>query len=194
MSEKSYRSSSQGRRRTVLQTTSRAGGTLIVAAGLTLLPAAAAMAEEEEGESSRASVLVQQAQALLVNGNSPEAVSDKLNNALAAPDASRADLTVVRTIAPQVGRARLTEDRRTQLATALQAALTDDGSPSMATGAETGTSVVLPELRPARGISDGGDGVLVAFAATSMLGGAALAYRWRPLPFAATQSLDRIRS
>lgn len=141
---------------------------------------AGAAAAHEEGESTQASALVQQAQALLVNGNSADAVTEKLQDALKAADPSGTDLDVVRTVTGQVAQGPLSERRRTQLAAQLQGALTQDAAAPMATGAQTGTRVVLAELKPARGISDGGDGLLFALSAAAIVAGTALAYRWRP--------------
>ena len=49
-----------------------------------------------------------------------------------------------------------------------------------ATGDETGTSVVLDEFRPARGVSDGGDAVLLGLGASAIGGGLWLSRRLRP--------------
>lgn len=158
----------------------KVGPTAVLALLLVALGAGVAAANEE-GESSQSSALVQQAQALLVNGNTADAVAEKLRDALRAPDPAGTDLAVVRVVSAQVEQLPLTEGRRTQLAGRLQRALLPSGPVAMARGAEPGTQVVLPELKPARGISDGGDLVLAVLAVAAVAGGTALTYRWRPV-------------
>ncbi|MHB9857062.1 hypothetical protein [Streptomyces sp. YIM S03343] len=51
---------------------------------------------------------------------------------------------------------------------------------TFATGTETGTSEILGEFRPARGVSGKGDAILLGLAAAATAGGLWLSHRWRP--------------
>lgn len=147
----------------------------------------AAWGDEEESDES--AVLVEQAIALLANQNTPEVVLERVEDAAEAPMTEGADLEQVERagalLEPLVeqGAGRVPDDVAELVRDSLEAAI---GMPAeaepveMTTGAETGTTVVLDEYRPARGVSDGGDAVLLALAAAGIGGGLLLARRLRP--------------
>lgn len=166
---------------------------LLLVFGLVLASPRAVLADEEE--SDRASVLVLQSVALIANGAPVDAVIERVEDALAAPDKSGTDLAQVeralRVIQGTPGGAGL--DRAQELlvdAVDIRFATgygdvprpgeVSHGEPPYATGAETGMTAVLDDFSPARGISDGGDVVLLVLAAVSIGVGSILAHRWRP--------------
>jgi len=153
----------------------------VVAAGPT------AWADEEE--SDEAAVLVQQAVALLANENSPEVVLERIEDAAEAPMTEGADLEQVEEAAalvePLVEQSadRFPADVEEQVRRLLEESIGTPEEPEpvdMTTGTETGTTVVLDEYRPARGVSDGGDAVLLALSAAALGGGLLLARSLRP--------------
>lgn len=169
---------------------------ILLLAALVLLRPGAALATEEQ--TTRASLLVLQSVALIANKAPVDAVVERIEDALAAPDNSGTDLPAVRralTLAQQSAGnadAAALQQARTILVDAVDVrfatgygevprpdAVGHDTSP-FAGGAETGTTAVLDELQPARGISDGGDAVLLALAALAAAAGLFLAHRWRP--------------
>lgn len=153
----------------------------VLAAVLVGVPVGSAWADEE-GESDQARVLVQQALALLVNGNTVESVREKLDDAVGAPIQEGVDMAVVERVRPSLDQPSAVsgESDRERIASQLQPALLPAVTVTMATGADTGTTVVLPELKPARGVTDPGDAGLLGSAALAIGVGVTLAYRWRP--------------
>ncbi len=103
-------------------------------------------------------MLVEQAIALIVNQAGGERVTERLEDALKPPDQEGTDLAKVRPA--RIG--ELSEAR-------------------LATGGETGTSGILDEFKPARGISDGGDTALIAFGAVLVVLGLYLSRMNTPL-------------
>lgn len=150
---------------------------------LLILPAAPAGADEEE--STHASELVEQAIALIANEGGDERVAERIDDALNAPAKDGVDLV-------KVGQAReiidapdedpaATAQARALLLDSLGGKLPsapEDGQ--QAAGIETGTSVILNEFKPARGISDGGDAILLGLSLAVLLAGLYLARRLRP--------------
>ncbi|GAA3857526.1 hypothetical protein [Amycolatopsis tucumanensis] len=150
---------------------------------LFVLPAAPAGADEEE--STHASELVEQAIALIANDGGNERVAERIDDALTAPDKEGVDLAKVsqaREIIEAPGEdPAATAQARALLLDSLGGKLPsapEDGL--QATGTETGTSVILDEFNPARGISDGGDAILLGLSLAVLLGGLYLARRLRP--------------
>ncbi len=158
-------------------------GVALAAVLLGCLSAGPAWADEEE--SQQASVLVEQAIALIANKAGDERVAERIRDALAAPDKNRVDLAKVseaREVIERPGeepgaesqaRALLLDSIGGKLPSAPQG-----GRP--ATGAETGTSIILDELRPAAGIRDRGDVAVLILALAAILAGTYLARRRRP--------------
>lgn len=163
------------------------------------VPLTAFANEEEEPTQSR--LLVLQAVSLIANGASTEAVIERVGDALAAPDAAGTDLPNVRAarelLEGEASSAQL-QQARELLTRSIAAPGPSPGpgpagygpipapghvneSAQLATGSEPGTgNAVLDELSPSRGISDGGDAVLVGFAVVAIGVGILLAFRWRP--------------
>ena len=164
-------------------------GPLLAALLLTtvVMPGPAAWADEEE--SDEAAVLVLQAIALLANENTAEVVLERIEDAAEAPMTEGADLELVEQAAalvePLVDQAAdsLPPEVEREVRGLLEESIGMTAVPEpveMTTGIETGTTVVLDEYRPARGVSDGGDGVLLALAAGALVSGLLLARRVRP--------------
>lgn len=165
---------------------------VVLAVGLLLLPRAA-LADEEM--SDQAQVLVLQAVALIANKAPADAVAERIQDALQAPDKSGTDLAKVRQAQPLV-RAGATPSDLTQAQALLTGAIdirfatgygdipqpgeVGQDRPPYATGAETGTTAVLGEFAPRRGISDRGDVALLILAGLAIGLGLVLAHRWRP--------------
>lgn len=156
--------------------------------GLAVITAAPAAWGNEE-ESGEAAVLVQQAIALLANENSAEVVLERIEDAREAPMTEGVDLALVEQAAALVE--PLAEQDAQELPATVEAQVRRlleqaTGTPAeaepvgMVTGIETGTKVVLDEYRPAWGVSDGGDAVLLGLAALSIGLGLLLARRLRP--------------
>lgn len=167
--------------------------TLVLAVTLVLLSAPTAVANEEETD--EASLLVMQTISLIANGRDVEVVEERLVDALEAPDQDGVDMAKVEEAAvlleqEPVDQARL-EQIREVLSEAVEiraatgyGAIPEPGemseATSIVTGAETGTVVVLDELRPARGVDSGSDVVLVLVGLAIAALGLLLARRWRP--------------
>lgn len=167
----------------------------LIAAMVVLLPPPALASEEETAE---AGLLVLQSVALIANEAPVDAVVERIEDALMAPDPSGTDLPAVERALELVERSAADDDpaalqeARSILVDAVEVRFatgygaipgpedTGEGESPYATGAETGTTAVLDELRPAWGVSDGGDAVLLALAALALAAGLYLAYRWRP--------------
>ncbi len=176
--------------------------TALMAAGL-LLVGLPTTAQAEEEQTTQANLLVVQSVSLIANNALPETVAERLTDALGAPDTSGVDLAKVQQALTLVESAVSTGNpagdqggamaqARTLLAGAVDirsatgygqipqpGEVGQEVSP-YAAGAQSGTTVVLDELKPARGVSDAGDGVLLAVAVVLLLGGFYLARRWRP--------------
>lgn len=165
----------------------------LLALGMLVASSGAALANEEETD--EASLLVLQSVALIANGAPVEAVEERIGDALEAPDQTGTDMAAVEEAAalvePGATRADL-EEARELLVGAIDVRfasgygeipspreLGHDESP-YASGGDTGTTAVVDELQPARGISDGGDAVLLSLAVLAVIAGLVLARRWRP--------------
>lgn len=153
---------------------------------LVVLGTAPAWGNEGE-ESDESAVLVLQAIALLANENSPEVVLERIEDAVEAPMTEGADLEQVEQAAsllePVAESDAVPADVEEQVRALLEGSIGVEelvAPAAMVTGAETGTTVVLPELRPARGVSDGGDAALLVLAALTAIGGLFAARRLRP--------------
>lgn len=169
---------------------------LLAVMGLVLLGATPASANEEETE--EAQLLVLQSVALIANGAPKEAVIERIEDALEAPDPSGTDLDAVDEALALVEESSASagpegfEEARTLLVGAVDARFATgygeipgpdevgEGEAPYATGAETGTTAVLDELRPTWGISDRGDLVLLVLSVLAIGAGLYLAHRWRP--------------
>ena len=165
---------------------------VVLAVGLLLSPQAA-LADEEM--SDQAQVLVLQAVALIANKAPADAVAERIQAALAAPDKSRTDLAKVRQAQSLLREGATPGD--IERASALLTGAIDirfatgygdiprpgqvgEDRPPYATGAETGTTAILGEFEPRRGISDGGDVAILILAVLAIGLGLVLAHRWRP--------------
>ena len=172
---------------------------VLVLALAVVLPGPAAAAEGHGEESTVASVLVLQSISLIANDGGAEAAAEKLTDALKAPDKEGTDLGKVEqalaiiegSAEGSAGEQDLARARAILVnAIAVRAAtgygempepgmVGEDVSP-YAVGADTGTVVVLDGFTPARGISDGGDAVLLGLAVLMVIAGVVLSRRWRP--------------
>lgn len=169
---------------------------LLLTVGLVLLLPGTALANEEETEEAR--LLVLQSVALIANEAPVEAVTERIEDALEAPDPSGTDLPAVERALELVEQSAEDDDpaglqeARAILVDAVDARFATgygevpgpdevgEGNSPYATGADTGTTAVLDELRPAWGVSDGGDLVLLVLSALAIAAGVYLAHRWRP--------------
>ena len=169
---------------------------LLLTVGLVLLLAGTARANEEETEEAR--LLVLQSVALIANEAPVEAVIERIEDALQAPDPSGTDLPAVERALELVEQSARDDDpaglqeARAILVDAIDVRFATgygeipgpdevgEGEAPYATGAETGTTAVLDELRPAWGISDRGDLVLLVLSVLAIGVGLYLAHRWRP--------------
>lgn len=165
----------------------------LLALGLLVAGSGTAVANEEETE--EANLLVLQSVALIANGAPVDAVTERIEDALAAPDPSGTDLDKVEdalSLVQQGAAPADLEEARQILVSAIDIRfasgygqvpgpreLGHDESP-YASGGETGTTAVVDELKPARGVSDGGDVVLLVLAVLAVAAGLVLAHRWRP--------------
>ena len=162
---------------------------------LAILSAGAGTAWAHEDEPKQANMLVLQSISLIANGASIDMIAEKISDALSAPDKSGTDLAKVRQAQALVrpgasaadianAEALLTGAIDIRAASGYgdipQPGQVSSDRPPYATGAETGTTVVLDELEPRRGISDAGDAVLVALGILLMAVGVLLERRWRP--------------
>lgn len=168
-----------------------------------LLLALPATARADEEQTTEANLLVVQSVSLIANNALPQTVAERLTDALGAPDKSGVDLAKVQQALALVESAASTGNPAgnrggpmAQARSLLEGAVDirsatgygqipqpgkvgRDASP-YAAGAQSGTTVVLDELKPARGVSDAGDGVLLAVAAVLLFAGYYLSRRWRP--------------
>ncbi|WP_189190585.1 hypothetical protein [Streptomyces albiflavescens] len=151
-----------------------------------LIPVAAPGSAWAHGEESdQSAVLTEQAVALIANGAAEDQVAERIEDALMAPHKEGVTLAKVREAQALVERPGYSEATSRQVKVLLLASLggklpsaPQAGRP--ATAEETGTTVVLDELRLPRGISDGGDAVLVGLGAAALGGGLWLSHRLRP--------------
>lgn len=171
----------------------------LVIASLVLVfgPVTAAQAHGDESEVS--SVLVLQSISIIVNEGTADAAAEKLDDALKAPEKEGTDLVKVKEAleilegaapgaagAPDLARARailvgaITVRPATGYGKMPEPGMVGTDVSPFASGAETGTAVVLDGLKPARGISDGGDAALLGLAIVALILGVYLSYRWRP--------------
>ncbi|MBO8190520.1 hypothetical protein ITI46_02160 [Streptomyces oryzae] len=136
-------------------------------------------------ESDEAPVLVEQAIALIANDAGEERVTERIEDAIEAPHKEGADLGTVRRALDVVERPGESETAGRKARELLLDAI-DGKLPSaprggqLAKGTETGTSTVLGEFRPARGIADGGDAALFGLALAAVAAGLWLSRRLRP--------------
>ncbi|MEU7397340.1 hypothetical protein [Streptomyces albogriseolus] len=157
----------------------------VVAAALLIPVGVPGMAWADEEESAESAVLTEQAIALVANGADEDQVAERIEDALMAPDKEGVQLSKVREAQELVEEpgysAAVSRQVKGLLLDSLGGKLPsapEAGRP--ATGDETGTSVVLDEFRPERGISDGGGAVLLGLGAAAIGGGLWLSYRLRP--------------
>lgn len=162
---------------------SAAGAGCAALALLLLLASGVAWAHGEE--SDEAPVLVEQAIGLIANDAGEAQVAERIEDALQAPHKEGADLDTVRRALEVVERpgesAPALQQTRVLLLNAIGGKLPSaPQSGRLATGTETGTSTVLDEFRPTRGIADGGDAVLLSLALAAVVVGLWLSHRLRP--------------
>jgi hypothetical protein len=161
----------------------RTPATLPVAAlALLLLPG---VAKAHEGESDESAVLVEQAIALIANDAGKEKVAERMEDALMAPHKEGVGLKLVEQARDIVERpgpegASLQEARGLLLRSLNGKLPSAPEAGKLVTGTETGTSVVLDEFRPTRGLADSGDAALFALALVAILVGLWLSVRLRP--------------
>jgi len=148
---------------------------------------------------TQAKLLVLQSISLIANGALVGTVTDRLQDAVDAPDQAGTDATLVRRAllvledasdgaagAPHRAQARalLVSSIDVRAATGYgqipPPGVVGADVPAYANGAQSGTTVVLDELKPARGVSDRGDLVLLFMAIGAMALGTVLSRRWRP--------------
>lgn len=160
---------------------------LATAAALLVLLGATPAWAGEEGESGESAVLVLQAIALLANENSPGVVLERIEDAVKAPMTEGTALEQVEQAAvllePLAEAGAVPAEVEEQVRALLEGSIKVEElvqPAAMVTGAETGTTVVLAEYRPARGVSDGGDVALLVLAALATVGGLFAARRLRP--------------
>lgn len=165
------------------------GGSL---AALLVLGSAGAVGADME-ESKQAKLLVLQSISLIANDAPRDAVLERLTDALDAPDQEGVDSAkVISAIAViESGPTGLVEGRLLLVRAIAVRAATGYGTIPMpgevgqdvaayATGAEPGTTVVLDELQPARGVNDRGDLAALLAGVFMAAAGLYLAKRWRP--------------
>ncbi|MGW2702761.1 hypothetical protein [Streptomyces sp. NPDC001340] len=167
----------------LVRAAARTPATLPVAA--LVLPLVPGVAEAHDGESDESAVLVEQAIALIANDAPKEHVTERLHDALEAPHKEGVNLKLVDQALDVVERPG-PEEASFQEARGLLLHSLGGKLPSapkagkLVTGTETGTSVVLDEFRPARGIADSGDAALFALSLVAIAVGLWLSVRLRP--------------
>ncbi|MCX4584095.1 hypothetical protein [Streptomyces sp. NBC_01481] len=176
----------EGRRSTGYGCLALQSAAALVVTALVLLSAVfPGQARADEEESREAPVLVEQAVALIANDAGEARVAERIEDALKAPDREGVDLGLVRQALDVVEGPDEDENvlrrARVLLLDALGGRLPSaPESGRFATGTETGTSVVLEEFRPARGVADGGDAALLGLALAAVVSGLWLSHRLRP--------------
>jgi len=158
----------------------RRGPTALLAVAVLLVAALAGPAWAHEGESDQAAVLVEQAISLIANEADADRVAERIHDAVDAPDQMGVDGAKVREALDLVEQSGATAQARGLLLASLGGKLPSAPTEGPAVGTETGTGEILDEFRPERGISDGGDVVLVVLGAVAIGAGLYLARRWRP--------------
>ncbi|WBP85105.1 hypothetical protein [Kitasatospora cathayae] len=156
----------------------------LVAAVVTSLSAPAGSAWAHGTESDQAAVLVEQALALIANEAGADRVAERIHDAAEAPDQMGVDAAKVKsalelTERPDAGAAELAQARGLLL-DAVGGQLPSRPTAGPAVGTETGTSVILDEFRPGRGIRNGGDVALLVISVAVLGVGLFLVRRWRP--------------
>ena len=185
----------RGRREHPRYSGARTRGAVVVVFVLGLLVALALPARADENEPKQSNMLVLQSISLIANRAPTDQVAEKIQDALNAPDKSGTDEAKVRQ-AQSLAREGATTTELAQARDLLTAAIdirvasgygqvpepgkVSSDTPPYATGAETGTTVVLDELEPRRGVSDWGDAVLTVLAGLAIVLGIVLERRWRP--------------
>lgn len=168
---------------------SRTGWRLGVVVALALifaLGAPTANAQPHEEESEFAVDLVQQAISFIANDGGADRALEKMGDALMAPDPTGVDLALVEeaiAVVEDAGPGAAQDEALGQARELLLEAAPELAEPpavEMARGLATGTTVVLDRFQPARGVSDGGDAVLLALAGVVTALGLWLARRLRP--------------
>jgi hypothetical protein len=141
---------------------------------LTAVAAAPAMAHGG-GDSDQASLLVLQAIGILTNKpGAMDDITDKVNDALDAPDKQGVDMAQV-----QAAKDALDKGDMDQAKALLVKSLGSNPPMTGAKGEETGTTVVHDPLNP-RGHLTGGDWVLLAISVLVLAAGVWLSLRYRP--------------
>ena len=164
-----------------------------LAAALVLGSSIAAAADMQE--SKQAKLLVLQSISLIANDANPDAVVQRLADALDAPDQAGVDrgkvVQAVTLIKSGAGSRAMADARQLLVgAIAVRAATgygaipppgeVGQGLSPYATGAEAGTTVVLDELKPARGVNNGTDLAALMAGVLMVAAGLYLSRRWRP--------------
>ena len=157
----------------------------VVAAALLVPVGVPGVAWAHGEESDESAVLVEQAVSLIANNAYEDQVAERIEDALMAPHKEGVTLSKVREAQDRIEQPGYSAAVGRQVKRLLLDSLGGKmpsapkaGRP--ATGEETGTSVVLDELKPARGVSDGGDAVLLGLGAAAVGGGLWLSRRLRP--------------
>jgi hypothetical protein len=179
---------------------------LVSVLSLTMLLAVAVPASADMAESQQGKLLVLQTISLIANNAPPPLILQRLADAQNAPDQTGVDRVKIAQAAALLkgsdGRFRegaLAQARQLLVgAIAVRAATgygqipgpgqVGQGAPPYATGADSGTTVVLDELTPARGVHGGGDLTLLLGGVLMVGVGLYLSRRWRP-----TDSLRQLR-
>ena len=169
----------------------------VLVTALVLGPIGSARADMEESREAR--LLVLQSISLIANGALAGTVTDRLRDAVDAPDQAGTNGALVRqalaifenasggsagTPARDQARALLVRSIDVRAATGY-GQIPPPGEvgrdvPAYANGDQSGTTVVLDELKPPRGVSDRGDLFLLVLAVSAMAAGLYLSHRWRP--------------
>lgn len=151
---------------------------MVALIGLGLVCVAPSAQAHDEDETQEGYVLVQQALAHLVHDSGPDGVDlamEKVADALETEDQEGVDVAGVRAGMAAL-EARQVEEARALLQDSISEAMADR---PLATGYETGTSVVSPQL-PGRGPLSGGDWAALLVAAAVAGVGVWLSVRFRP--------------
>lgn len=150
-------------------------------------------------EPKEARLLVLQSISLIANGADVTVVTERIGDALMAPDPAGTDLAMVRQAlalleggvggtqgdqALAQARELLTKAIDVRAATGYgeipPPGQVGEGRPAFVTGVDSGTTVVLDELKPARGVRGIGGVVGLGVGLALLALGAYLARRWRP--------------
>jgi hypothetical protein len=167
------------------------GRGILTAAVAAVLALWAAPAAAHEGESDEARVLVLQAIALIVNTpDDMHMIEERVEDAIQAPHKEGVDMASVEKAAAALEEGDLQRTREL-LQTAIGAGpFVGSGAPKSiressgepgrpAAGAESGTTVVLDEYTPGRGLN-GGEVIVLVLSVAVVAVGALMAWRFRP--------------